>query len=209
MTIVVDSLQGRKESEAWEADYFRTRRNRVLRRRRMRAFGFQPSERIAELGCGDGLNLEILRAEGCGRLLGLDISLQLLAHVPATAVAAADMYRLPLRDASLDAVLVDSVLHHLQPLFPALEELARVLRPGGRACILEPRPTFLRRGFEWAMDHVPFPPPLQARQRTYLEEREVDQAWNRYFPRLEGDLDAAGLEVVHARGLPVGVALQC
>jgi len=201
-------FRGHRESAAWEANYFRTRRNRALRRRRLGYFRFQPHERIVEIGCGDGLNLALLRESGCTRVLGTDISTALLMHVRGSPVFVGDIYRLSLPDGALDAVLIDSVLHHLVPLGPALAELQRVLRPGGRLCVLEPRPTLLRRILDTAMDHLPFPPPLRARQLTYFEEHDQYHKWLRYFPRLEGDLQGAGFAVAQARRLPFGIALE-
>jgi SAM-dependent methyltransferase len=205
----VEAPSGHRESEAWEANYFRTRRNLALRRRRLGYFGFRPDERIVEIGCGDGLNLRLLREAGCTRVLGSDISITLLEHVRTAPVFVGDIYALPLREGAADAVLIDSVLHHLLPLEPSLRELHRVLRSGGRLCVLEPRPTLLRTLMDRAMDLVPFPPPLRARQLTYFEEREQYLAWLRYFPSLAGDLRAAGFETEMARRLPFGIALAC
>lgn len=208
MMAEADVLHGRRESPEWEANYFRTRRSRWLRRRRLGYFGFRPEERIVEIGCGDGLNLGLLREAGCRRVLGTDISSTLLAHVRSAPVFVGDLYGLGMSDAAVDAVLIDSVLHHLVPLAPALTEIRRVLRPGGRLCILEPRPTLLRRLLDRAMDLVPFPPPLRARQLTYFEEREQYLAWLRYFPRLAEDVRTAGFEVVKTKPLLFGVALE-
>ncbi len=205
----VEAPSGHRESAAWEDNYFRTRRNLTLRRRRLGYFGFRSDERIVEIGCGDGLNLRLLRETGCARALGTDISIALLTHVKAAPVFVGDIYALPLTDGAADAVLIDSVLHHLMPLAPSLRELHRVLRPGGRLCVLEPRPTLLRTVMDRAMDLVPFPPPLRARQLTYFEEREQYLAWLRYFPALEGDLHSAGFETAMARRLPFGIALAC
>jgi len=44
---------------------------------------------------------------------------------------AANAYRLPLADQALDAVVTVRLLHHLEDLGAAFDELARVLRPGG------------------------------------------------------------------------------
>jgi SAM-dependent methyltransferase len=209
VSVPATALSGHRESPEWEANYFRTRRNLALRRRRLGYFGFRPGERIVEIGCGDGLNLKLLRAAGCALAVGTDISTGLLEHAWPVPVFAGDVYGLPLREAAADAVLVDSVLHHLVPLQPALEELHRVLRPRGRLCLLEPRPTLLRTLMDRSMDLVPFPPPLRARQLTYFEEREQYLAWLRYFPELERDLARAGFESVAERRLPFGVALEC
>ncbi|MFN2433248.1 MAG: class I SAM-dependent methyltransferase [Gemmatimonadota bacterium] len=209
MSCQAQSVRGHRESERWEELYFRTRRARWLRRGRIRPFGLRRGERVVEIGCGDGLNLAVLRAQGFRRLVGTDLSLPLLARVRAAPVFAADLFALSVRDAGTDVFLVDSVLHHVVPLAPALGELFRALRPGGRLCILEPRPSLPRRLLEGAMDRVPFPPPLRARQLTYFEERDVDHAWNRYFPTFRADLEAAGFTILRWRPLPFGVAVTC
>lgn len=209
MTGTAQATRGRRESAEWEEHVVRTRRSRALRRRRLAGFGFRPDERIAEIGCGDGLNLEVLSEAGLRRLVGSDLSPDLLRRVQGAPVFAADVYDLPLGDAALDAVLVDSVLHHLDPLAPALDELRRVIRAGGRLCLLEPRPALLRRLLDAAMDRVPFPPPLRARQVTYLEERETYHAWLRRWPGLPGELRRAGFEAPRVRRLLLGAALEC
>lgn len=209
MSTSAQAVHGRRESVAWEASYFRTRRSRWLRRRRLAFFAFRPEERILEVGCGDGLNLEILWAQGIRNLVGCDISLPLLARVRAGPAVAGDLFALPVAGGALDAVLADSVLHHLTTVAPTLAEIRRVLRPGGRLCLLEPRPSAPRRLMDAAMDRVTFPPPLRARQLTYLEERNTYHAWLRYVPRLAEDLRAASLEPVRRRDLVFGLALEC
>jgi SAM-dependent methyltransferase len=61
------------------------------------------------------------------RALGLDLS-------PGMGPAAvADAQRLPLPDASAEAVLAMHMLHHVPDIDRAVAEMARVLRPGGVA----------------------------------------------------------------------------
>jgi ubiquinone/menaquinone biosynthesis C-methylase UbiE len=52
---------------------------------------------------------------------------------------------LPLADASVDVVLVLTVLYHVADDGRAMREAARVLRPGGHVLLLEPAFPFLRR----------------------------------------------------------------
>jgi DNA-binding transcriptional ArsR family regulator len=49
----------------------------------------------------------------------------------------ADVERLPLRDASVDGVVANMILHHLTRPQVVLREAARVLRPGGRGVIVD------------------------------------------------------------------------
>ena len=203
-----EEVRGRRESEEWERHYFKTRRNLALRRRRLGYFGFRPEERIVEIGCGDGLNLTLLRKEGARRAFGTDISWEFASRVRGAPAFVGDVFGLPMADGAADALLIDSVLHHLEPLPPALAEMRRVLGRGGRMCILEPRPTVLRWILDTAMDLVPFPPPLRARQLTYFEEKDDYKAWLRRFPQLEGKIREAGFTIAMAKRLPFGIALE-
>lgn len=51
---------------------------------------------------------------------------------------AADIHRLPFAEASFDNATAFEVLHHFENLKPALGEIFRVLRPGGRLFTYEP-----------------------------------------------------------------------
>lgn len=96
--------------------------------------------RVLELGCGTGEFTEDFARTGAS-VTAIDVSPELLAAARARGTAArfliADATALPLGDASLDAVVGSSILHHVE-LGPAVAEMRRVLRPGGRACFTEP-----------------------------------------------------------------------
>jgi ubiquinone/menaquinone biosynthesis C-methylase UbiE len=55
-----------------------------------------------------------------------------LRTIPGARVLRCDAARLPFQDASLDTVIADHMLYHLDDPEVALREFARVLRPGGR-----------------------------------------------------------------------------
>ena len=105
--------------------------------------GLASGRRALELGCGTGIFLEKVAPSGA-RIVGLDLSEDLLAKARARLVAAPNVVlhrgnaeSLPYADASFDAVYGSSVLHHLD-LDRALLEVLRVLRPGGRCAFTEP-----------------------------------------------------------------------
>jgi ArsR family transcriptional regulator len=52
-------------------------------------------------------------------------------------VRLADMYRLPLADASFDLAVIQMVLHYAEDPPGVLAEAARVLRPGGRLIVID------------------------------------------------------------------------
>jgi 2-polyprenyl-6-hydroxyphenyl methylase/3-demethylubiquinone-9 3-methyltransferase len=90
---------------------------------------------VLDAGCGGGLVAARL-AEAGASVVGLDASLPSLAvadrAVPKRfAPVAGALERLPLADASVDAVVAADVLEHVGDLPAVVAELARVLAPGG------------------------------------------------------------------------------
>ncbi|MGY5129715.1 class I SAM-dependent methyltransferase [Streptomyces nigrescens] len=86
---------------------------------------------VVDVGCGNGKFIERLRRDRPEmRLLGLDVSLGILAGVPRP-VAVADAAQLPLASTSVDGVLALHMLYHVEDIPAAIKELARVVKPGG------------------------------------------------------------------------------
>jgi SAM-dependent methyltransferase len=87
--------------------------------------------RVVDVGCGNGKFIKRLRQERSDlELLGLDIAPGILADVPG-AVAVADVARLPLVSASVDAALAMHMLYHASDIAQAVHELSRVVTAGG------------------------------------------------------------------------------
>lgn len=106
----------------------------------------RPGERIADLGCGPGyMARELALAVGPGgRVHALDLSGPMLAlarrrcrGLPAVGLAAGDVTALPLPDAAADAAVALQSLAYVPDVARAIGEIARVLRPGGRAVVLD------------------------------------------------------------------------
>lgn len=69
----------------------------------------------------------------------------------------ADARRLPLPDASVDAVTIAFGIRNVQPRAEALAEMYRVLVPGGRACVLEFAPVttpLIGHAYHWYLKNV-------------------------------------------------------
>ncbi len=102
-----------------------------------------PDPMVVEVGCGTGANAQVLRA--VGRTIGLDASALALAEATESfdlsILARAD--RLPLASGSADLVCALDVVEHLDDDLGALEEMVRVLRPGGRLVVFVPAFQFL------------------------------------------------------------------
>jgi ArsR family transcriptional regulator len=106
------------------------------------------SARLLDIGTGTGRVLELL-APRVRQGLGVDASKAMLALARSRlahpglghcAVRLADMYRLPLADASFDAAVLQMVLHYAEDPAGAVAEAARVLRPEGRLIIIDLAP---------------------------------------------------------------------
>ena len=93
-----------------------------------------------EVGCGEGNTLARLAREQ--RCVGVDLFPRKLifaaSELPQVLFPAADAARLPFADASFASVFVRDLLHHVPQPLEVVAELVRVLRPGGRICLLEP-----------------------------------------------------------------------
>jgi 2-polyprenyl-3-methyl-5-hydroxy-6-metoxy-1,4-benzoquinol methylase len=92
--------------------------------------------RVVEAGCGARSHLSYPSG---ARVLGLDIlRAQLLRHAGTASLVQADVTALPVASAAVDLVVCWDVLEHLAAPERAVAELARVLRPGGRAVLALP-----------------------------------------------------------------------
>ncbi|KYF73756.1 metalloregulator ArsR/SmtB family transcription factor [Sorangium cellulosum] len=97
---------------------------------------------VLDVGSGDGAAAASL-APYCRSLTCIDSSSRMIESAkerfstqPHVRAQVADVHDLPFRDASFDAVLVFHTLTYAERPPRALEECARVLRPGGRLVIL-------------------------------------------------------------------------
>ena len=100
----------------------------------------RPGDRVLDACCGTG-DLAIAAAAAGGRVTGIDFSEPMLqrARVKAPDIewVAGDALALSFADGSFDAATVGFGVRNLSELDKGLQELRRVLRPGGRLAILE------------------------------------------------------------------------
>jgi SAM-dependent methyltransferase len=98
-----------------------------------------PDLRTLEIGAGTGTHVQF---EPDGEYVALEASDQLAAQIvlrDRLSVVVADCEkRLPWEDNFFDRVLAIHVLEHLYNLPAALQEVSRVLRPGGTFCVVIP-----------------------------------------------------------------------
>jgi SAM-dependent methyltransferase len=91
------------------------------------------TERIIDVGCGNGAYTEPARQHGRYYLAG-DLSMGMLRALPFPNLPRLnlDAQSLPLADNSADVILANFMLYHVPDIDRAVAEFARVLRPGGR-----------------------------------------------------------------------------
>lgn len=112
-----------------------------------------PGDHVLDLGCGAGRHAFEAARRGA-RVVALDMNRDELDRVTATFAAmaeagelpdgasgravAGDATRIPFRDGAFDKVIAAEVLEHLPADQAAMNEIARVLRPGGMAAVTVP-----------------------------------------------------------------------
>ncbi len=93
--------------------------------------------RILDLGCGGMTLANALRSQDQhAEIIGVDLVIDILTRIaakraPDIPVVAGDIEFLPFQDASFDIVMHNQVLHHFFHREIILQEIKRVLRPGG------------------------------------------------------------------------------
>ena len=110
------------------------------RRRSVRGLGLPPGSTVADLACGTGDFCREIERHGC-HALGFDLSMGMLKAAPDRSDGAplvnADVLTLPLPGGSLDGATCGFALRNVISLPALFDELARVVRAGGRIALLE------------------------------------------------------------------------
>lgn len=155
--------------------------------------------RVLEVGVGTGISLPLYAPNV--RIFGTDISEQMLSKARrrvkelklnnVEGLAAMDAEKLEFADNSFDVVMAQYVVTAVPNPEKAMDEFARVLRPGGELIILTrvSADAGMRRFIERKLQPV-------VRQLGF---RTADFAWSRYARWLAG---ARGMELVERRLIP-------
>jgi len=166
----------------------------------------QNPARILDLACGSGDVTTMLRhALPRAQIVGLDFSRPLLTQAKdrgLAELAEADALKLPFSDGSFDAVTIAFGLRNFWNRAAGLNEIARVLKPGGLFGLLEFSPPPMPWKLFWNLylyHLMPFVAQLVAQQGNsfrYLARSIAD------FPSpsaLNHELSSAGLKLLFSR----------
>jgi demethylmenaquinone methyltransferase / 2-methoxy-6-polyprenyl-1,4-benzoquinol methylase len=125
--------------------------------RQFRGVLAEPGARVLDLACGSGDLVQAMGGEGTRALrIGGDFSHGMLraaqAKMPQLPLVEADGLQLPFADNTLDLITIGFGFRNLANYRAGCQEMLRVLRPGGRAAILEfstPPNALFRAGYQF------------------------------------------------------------
>lgn len=178
------------------------------RRRTLDLIGLRPGERILDVACGTGDFTEMCRARGA-EVFATDYAAQMLHHANLRGMRGllvrGDAMNMPLATGAFDALVCGFALRNFAQLQPAFDEMARVLRPGGRVGLLEvdrPGNPLIRFGHSLYFDRVvPLVGSLLADRKaySYLPESAV---YLPPWPTMKAMLESAGFtDVKHENAM--------
>lgn len=136
--------------------------DRYWRRRAVRLSGAGATDEVLDIACGTGDLARAFARAGVSRVIGADFAMDMLRQASRRATAGvtwclADAQRLPVAAGSFTIASCAFGVRNFQSLSAGLAEMHRVLRPGGRAVILEfslPTRPLLRRAYRLYLEGI-------------------------------------------------------
>jgi malonyl-CoA O-methyltransferase len=129
--------------DLWAASYLPQAHNALMQHEQQAMLDLLPSlmgQIVLDLACGTGRYGLIARERGAKQVIAIDNSPAMLAGNPLRNRVQATTEIIPLAGGSVDVVLCGLALGHLPQLQPSLDEIARILKPGGEALVSDVHP---------------------------------------------------------------------
>jgi SAM-dependent methyltransferase len=177
------------------------------RARVLELLALRSGERVADLGCGPGLLAQEMAAKvgehGAVECLDFSSSMIALAQRRCASlgwvnVRSGDVSALPYVTDAFDAAVCTQVYEYLRDVGPALRELYRILRPGGRALVVDT---------DW--ESCVWDSSDRARMRHMLDLWDTHCSQPRLPRTLAGMLESAGFRDVRLGVIPLVNARYC
>lgn len=158
-------------------------------RRKMLGFaGLQPGMRVLDVGMGTGLVAKqaALLAGDPGLITGVDPSPGMIrsARLPSGVMVVEGRAELiPLADAGYDFLSMGYALRHVSDMAVAFAEFHRVLKPGGKVCILEITPPKGKIATALLKGYCKYAVPALA--KLVARDKDTAQLWRYYWDTIE------------------------
>lgn len=172
----------------------------------LRRLNLKPGERVIDVGCGPGFLCESMAAAvgPTGRVVGIDISEDFIdfatkhKHSDHIEYRVSNATALPAESMQFDVAVSTQVIEYVADADAALGEIARVLRPGGRAIIVDT-------DFDSWVWHA-----TDAERMTQIMKGWEMHCADPRLPRtLIPRLRAVGLQLVDVEGYPIINTTYC
>ena len=139
----------------------------------MAADGLRGSKHVLDVGCGEGQISRLAHSLGA-QVTGVDPTWAQVSvaaqRAAGPAYARAGAAHLPFADNSFDAVIACLVFEHIEAVDAAINEVARVLEPGGKFLFFLNHPLLQTPNSGWIDDQILEPPEQYWRIGEYLTE---------------------------------------
>lgn len=180
------------------------------RRRTLDTIALGRGEKLLDVACGTGDFAEMCRERGAD-VVATDYAARMLDHAALRGLSGtlvrSDAMKLPMRTGAFDAVVCGFALRNFAELQPAFNEMARVLRPGGRVGLLEvdrPANALIRFGHSVYFDRVvPLVGRLLADSKAYAYLPE-SAAYLPPWPKMRAMLAEAGFTQIKHENAMLG-----